>query len=189
MRKLRIFEHTSLDGVIEHDKNYAYGAWTAPYRTAEGMGMLLEAYGAGFDLLIGRRTYDEWLGYWPNAGDFPMAKAINAATKYVATHRPESLEWGPVKDLGEDIVEGVRKLKDTDGPDLVLSGSISLTSLLLDAGLVDEIVLIVYPVLLGRGKRLLSDSFDARKFEFVSTMTTPTGVLLNTYRYSGSING
>jgi len=189
MRKIRIFEHISLDGVIEHDKNYAYGAWTAPYRTPAGMAMLLEAYGTGFDMLLGRKTYDEFLGYWPNAGDFPMANAINAATKYVATHRPESLKWGPVKDLSDDIIEGVRKLKLTDGPDLVISGSISLTSLLLDAGLIDDVILIVYPVLLGHGKRILSDSFDARKFEFVSTMTTPTGVLLNTYRHIGSLNG
>ncbi|NRF41082.1 dihydrofolate reductase family protein [Pedobacter foliorum] len=187
MRKIRIFEHISLDGVIEHDKNYTYGGWTAPYRTAEGMAMLLEAYGTGFDLLLGRRTYDEWLGYWPNAGDFPMANGINAATKYVATHRPESLKWGPVKNLSEDIIEELRKLKSTDGPDLVLSGSISLTSLLLDAGLIDEVVLIVYPVLLGRGKRLLSDSFDARELEFVSTLATPTGVLLNTYKHLGSL--
>jgi dihydrofolate reductase len=151
------------------------------------MAMLLEAYGNSFDLLVGRRTYDEWLGYWPNAGDFPMANAINAATKYVATHKPESLTWGPVQDLGEDIIEGIRKLKLTDGPDLVLSGSISLTSLLLDAGLIDDVVLIVYPVLLGRGKRLLSDNYDARELEFVSSMTTPTGVLLNTYRHLGAL--
>ncbi|WP_342088660.1 dihydrofolate reductase family protein [Dyadobacter sp. OTU695] len=187
MRKIRIFEHISLDGVIEHDKNYAYGAWTAPYRTPAGMAMLLEAYGTTFDLVIGRRTYDEWLGYWPNAGDFPMANAINAATKYVATHRPDSLMWGPVTDLGEDIIEGVRNLKSTNGPDLVLSGSISLTSVLLDAGLIDEVILIVYPVLLGRGKRLLSDSFDARRLEFVNTATTPTGVMLNTYRHLGAL--
>jgi dihydrofolate reductase len=187
MRKISIFEHISLDGVIEHDKNYAYGGWTAPYRTPAGMAMLLDAYGTSFDLLVGRRTYDEWLGYWPNAGDFPMANAINAATKYVVTHRPDSLEWGPVKGLSGDIIEEVRKLKLTDGPDLVLSGSISLTSVLLDAGLIDDVILIVYPVLLGRGKRLLSDSFDARKLEFVSTMSTPTGVLLNTYRHLGSI--
>jgi dihydrofolate reductase len=188
MRKIRIFEHISLDGVIEHDKNYAYAAWTAPYRTPEGMAMLLEAYGAGFDLLIGRKTYDEWLGYWPNAGDFPMANAINAATKFVITHRPESLQWGPAQGLSGDIIEELRKLKLTEGPDLVISGSISLTSLLLDAGLIDDVILIVYPVLLGRGKRLLSDSFDARKLEFVSTKTTPTGVLLNTYRHLGSLN-
>jgi dihydrofolate reductase len=187
MRKIRIFEHISLDGVIEHDKNYEYGGWTAPYRTPAGMAMLLEAYGKSFDLLLGRRTYDEWLGYWPNAGDFPMANAINAATKYVVTHRPESLEWGPMKSLGEDIIEGLRKLKSTDGPDLALSGSISLTSLLLGAGMIDEVVLVVYPVLLGRGKRLLSDSFDARELEFVSTLTTPTGVLLNTYKHLGPL--
>jgi dihydrofolate reductase len=128
------------------------------------------------------------LGYWPNAGDFPMANAINAATKYVVTHRPDSLQWGPVKSLGGDIIGEIRKLKLTDGPDLVLSGSISLTSLLLNAGLIDEVILIVYPVLLGRGKRILSDSFDARKLEFVNTKTTPTGVLLNTYRHVGSLN-
>lgn len=185
MRKIRIFEHISLDGVIEHDKNYVYGGWTAPYRTPAGMAMLLDAYGTSFDLLVGRQTYDEWLGYWPDAGDFPMANAINAATKYVVTHRPETLKWGPVKGLNGDIIAEIRKLKLTDGPDLVLSGSISLTSVLLDAGLIDEVILIVYPVLLGRGKRLLSDSFDARKLEFVSTMSTPTGVLLNTYRHLG----
>lgn len=187
MRKIRIFEHISLDGVIEHDKNYTYGGWTAPYRTPAGMAMLLEAYGTEFDLLLGRNTYDEFLGYWPNAGDFAMANAINAATKYVATHRPENLEWGPVKHLGEDMIAELRKLKLTNGPDLVLCGSISLTSVLLNAGLVDEVVLIVYPVLLGRGKRLLADSFDARQLELVSTASTPTGVLLNTYRHLGAL--
>lgn len=187
MRKIRIFEHISLDGVIEHDENYVYGAWTAPYRSPTGMAMVLEAYGTSFDLLLGRSTYDAWSGFWPNAGDFPMAKAINAATKYVATHRPESLEWGPVKDLGEHIIEELRQLKSTDGPDLVLSGSTSLTSLLLDTGLIDDVILIVYPVLLGRGKRLFTDSFDARELEYVSTLTTPTGVLLNTYKHIGSL--
>lgn len=187
MRKIRIFEHISLDGVIEHDENYAYGAWTAPYRTAAGMAMLLDAYGTGFDLLLGRRTYDAWSDFWPNAGDFPMANAINAATKYVATHRPESLEWGPVKDLGEDIIETLHRLKATDGPDLVLSGSTSLTSLLLGAGLADDVILIVYPVLLGRGKRLFTDTVDARELEYVSTLTTPTGVLLNTYKHLGPL--
>lgn len=188
MRKIRIFEHISLDGVIEHDKNYVYGGWTAPYRTPAGMAMLLEAYGTSFDMLLGRKTYDEFLGFWPNAGDFPMANAINTATKYVVTHRPESLNWGPVKGLSGNIIEGLRSLKATNGPDLVLLGSISLTSVLLDAGLIDEVILIVYPLLLGRGKRLLSDSFDAQKLEFISTMATPTGVLLNTYRYVGSLN-
>jgi dihydrofolate reductase len=187
MRKIRIFEHISLDGVIEHDEDYAYGEWTTPYRSAAGAAIVLESYGAGFDLLLGRKTYDAWSGYWPNAGDFPMAKAINAATKYVVTHRPESLEWGPLGNLGEDVIEGIRSLKLADGPDLIISGSSSLTSVLLDQGLVDEVILIVYPVLLGKGKRIFSDSFNARELAFVSTKTTLTGVLLNTYRHVGSL--
>ena len=116
-----------------------------------------------------------------------MADALNAATKYVATHRPETLGWGPVKDLGSDIVESVRDLKSHGGPDLIVWGSSTLTSPLLDQGLVDELVLIIYPVLLGRGKRMLAESFNARELAFVSTKTTPTGVHLNTYRHIGSL--
>ena len=183
MRKIRIFEHTSLDGVIEHDGDYTYGAWTTPYRSPAGAAILFEAYGPNFDLLLARHTYDIFSGFWPNAGDFPMANAINAATKYIATNRPDSLEWGPVKNLGEDVIEAIRDLKSTDGPDLIVVGSSTLTSVLLGEGLADEVVLIVYPVLLGRGKRILSDTVDARELAFVSSTATPTGLLINTYRY------
>ena len=116
-----------------------------------------------------------------------MADALNAATKYVATHRPETLAWGPVKDLGADIIKSVRGLRSQNGPDLIMWGSSTLTSPLLDQGLVDEVVLIVYPVLLGRGKRILSDTANARELAFVSTKTTPTGVLLISYRHIGSL--
>jgi len=187
MRKIRIFEHISLDGVIEHDDGYTYGAWTTPYRTPAGLAILLDAYGTSFDLLLGRHTYDLWAGFWPKAGNSPMADRLNAATKYVATHRPESLGWGPAKDLGADFIEGVRGIQSKDGPDLIVSGSSTLTSVLLGQGLVDEVVLIVYPVLLGRGKRFFSDSVDARELALVSTKTTPTGVLLNTYRHVGAL--
>jgi dihydrofolate reductase len=187
MRKIRIIEHVSLDGVMEQNADYEYGAWTAPYRTPAGLAMITEAYGTGYDLLLGRRTYDIWAGYWPKAGSSPMADGLNAATKYVATHRPESLEWGPVKDLGGDMIAHVRVLRAEDGLDLVVSGSSTLTSLLFEEGQVDEVVLAVYPVWLGRGKRVISDNIDARELSFVSTKTTPTGVLLNTYRYVGPL--
>jgi dihydrofolate reductase len=117
----------------------------------------------------------------------PIANGLNAATKYVATHRPESLEWGPVGDLGADIIEGIRGIKSNDGPDLIVWGSTTLTSVLLEQGLVDEVLLIVYPVLLGRGKRFFSDSADPRELEFVSTKATPTGLIINTYRHIGSL--
>ena len=187
MRKIRIFEHISLDGVIEHEGDYAYGAWTAPYRSPAGLAAVIEAHGTGFDLLLGRRTYDIWAGYWPKAGKSPMADALNAATKYVATHTPDSLGWRPVKDLGADIIEGVRGIKSKDGPDLIVWGSSTLTSVLLGQGLVDEVVLFVYPVLLGRGKRILSDRVDARELALVSTKATSSGVLMNTYRHVGSL--
>lgn len=185
MRKIRIFEHISLDGVIEHEDGYEYGAWTAPYRSPVGLQVILEAQGTGFDLLLGRRTYDLWSAYWPKAGNSPMANALNAATKYVATHRPESLGWGPAKDLGPDIIEGVRRIKSQDGPDLIVWGSSTLTSPLLGEGLADELVLITYPVLLGRGKRILADTVNARELAYVGTKATPTGLLISTYRHIG----
>ena len=116
-----------------------------------------------------------------------MADSLNAATKYVATHRPDSLGWGPVKDLGTDVMESVRGIKSKDGPDLVVWGSSTLTSVLLGQGLVDEVVLVVYPVLLGRGKRFFSDRVDPLELAFVSTKASPTGLLMNTYRYVGSL--
>jgi dihydrofolate reductase len=191
VRKIRIAEHISLDGVIQpggpnEDSEYAHGGWTAPYRTPEGAAATAEAYGEGFDLLLGRRTYDLWASFWPKMSGGPFADGLNAATKYVATHRPESLEWGPVGDLGADAMEGIRRLRSLDGPDLVVCGSASLTSVLLEERLVDEIVLAVYPVLLGRGKRCFPDSPDPREFALVSSKATPTGVLLNTYRQVGS---
>ena len=186
MRKIRIFEHISLDGVIQHDEP-PHGAWTAPYRSPAGRDAVLEAQGTGFDLLLGRRTYDLWSGFWPKAGNSPMADSLNAATKYVATHRPDSLGWGPAEGLGADIVQGARGVKSKDGPDLIVWGSSTLTSVLLEQGLVEEVLLLVCPVLLGRGKRFFSDSADPRELALVSTKAASSGVLMNTYRPVGSL--
>ena len=191
MRTLRIFEHISLDGVIQNgadqDGGFRYGDWTAPYRSPAGAQMLADAYGKRFDFVLGRRTYDIWSDFWPKVKGGPFAAGMNAATKYVATHRREGLEWGPVETLGADVAEGVRRIKSTDGPDLLVCGSSTLTPTLLDQGLVEEVVLIVYPVLLGRGKRLFSDRVGARELALVGTKTTPTGVLLNTYKHVGAL--
>jgi dihydrofolate reductase len=189
MRKIKVMEHTSLDGVIQPpgDSDFANGGWSASYRTPAGAALLAGEQGTGFDLLLGRRTYDLWAGFWPKIRGGPFADGLNAATKYVATHRPESLVWGPVGELGADVVAGIGRVKSTDGPDLVVWGSSTLTPVLLEQGLVDELVLVVYPVLLGRGKRWFSENSDLREFAFVSTKATPTGVLLNTYRHVGPL--
>ena len=126
MRTLKIFEHISLDGVIQSSNDnddFPYVDWTAPYRTPEGRDLLLAAQGERFDLLLGRRTYDLWSGFWPNAPSSPMSDRLNAATKYVATHRPDSLAWGPLQSVGPDVVEDVRRIKSSDGPDVILWGS------------------------------------------------------------------
>lgn len=183
MRKLRLFEHVSLDGVIQHSADgdgFPYVDWTAPYRSLAGLEAVLERQGEHFDLLLGRRTYDLWSGYWPQATG-PMADRLNAATKFVATHRPGSLEWGPHAPLGPDLVDGVRRIKAQDGPDLILWGSSTLTSSLIEHGLADELVLVTYPILIGTGKRLFAEGTPARAFELADSRALATGIVLNTY--------
>jgi len=189
MRKLKIFEHISLDGVIQSsgEDDFPYGDWTAPYRTPAGREAVLAAHGESFDLLLGRRTYDLWSGFWPKAPSGPMSDRLNAATKYVATHRPDSLAWGPFESLGPDIVEGVRRIKASGGPDLIVSGSSTLTSVLLEHGLADEALLIVYPVLLGKGKRFFAEGTPPRAFELASTKALSSGIVIHAYKAAGSL--
>jgi dihydrofolate reductase len=183
MRKLKIIEHVSLDGVIQSsgEDGFPYVDWTAPYRSAAGRDALLAEHGERFDLVLGRRTYDMWSAFWPT-GPNPFAERLNAATKYVVTHRPESLAWGPFEALGPDLVEGVRRIKAQQGPDLVLSGSSTLTSTLLDHGLADEVLLIRYPVLLGTGKRLFAERTPARSLELLGSRAFPSGITLDHYK-------
>jgi dihydrofolate reductase len=189
MRKLKIMEHISLDGVIQSsgEDDFPYSDWTAPYRTPAGRDALIAAHGGSFDLLLGRRTYDMWSGLWPKAPSSPMADGLNAAKKYVVTHRPESLEWGPFEHLGPDIVEVIRRIKSQDGPNLILWGSSTLTSTLLEHELADEVLLVVYPVLLGTGKRIFAEGAPPRSFELVSTNAMPSGIILSAYKVAGPL--
>jgi dihydrofolate reductase len=185
MRNLKIIEHSSLDGVIQNsadDNDFPYPDWTAAYRTPEGRDAMIAAHGDHFDLLIGRRTYDLWSGFWPTLPSSPMTDRMNAATKYVVTHRPDSLDWGPSVGLGPDLVESVRRIKAEDGPDLILSGSSALTSTLLDHGLADEVLLIIYPVLLGTGKRFFADGTPAQTFELADSKAMSSGLIVTSYK-------
>ena len=191
MRKLRIIEHISLDGVIQHSADdgdgFPYSNWVGPYRSAAGLEAMLAAYGERYDLLLGRRTYDLWSTFWPKAPSSAMGDRLNAATKFVVTHRPESLAWGPVEGIGPDLVEGVRRLKSQDGPDLILCGSSTLTSALFEHGLADELLLAVSPILLGTGKRLFAQGTPASAFELVGTQAFPTGIVFSTYKLAGPL--
>lgn len=195
MRKIRIIEHISLDGVIQApggpdedgDGGFEHGGWIVPHSDPAVGEAIVAAHGKAFDLLLGRRTYDIWSGYWPKIENNPIADSLNAATKYVATRRPDSLGWGPVEGLGADIAEGVRRIKSKDGPDLIVWGSSTLTPVLLGQGLADEVVLLVYPVLLGAGKRFYSDGAGQRELALVTTKTASSGVIISTYRHSGAL--
>ncbi len=189
MRTLKIIEHISLDGVIQSssEDGFPYANWTTPYRSPAGLEAILAAQGERFDLVLGRVTYDIWSDYWPKAPSSLMADRLNAATKHVATHRPESLAWGPFEGLGPDLVESVRRIKSQDGPDLILWGSSTLTSTLLEHGLADEVMLAVYPVLVGTGKRFFAEGTPAHAFELISTQAFPSGIIFNTYKVVGPL--
>ncbi|HEY1939104.1 MAG TPA: SpoIIE family protein phosphatase [Candidatus Angelobacter sp.] len=186
MRKLKIIEHISLDGVLQTtsgpEGDFPYGDWTAPYRSPAGLQIVTEMYGKTFDVLFGRRTYDLLASFWPKAPKSPMADRLNAATKYVITHRPESLEWAPFEAIGPDLVDSVRRIKAKNGPELVLAGSLTLISMLLEHGLADEVVLLVNPIVLGKGKRFFADGTLPRSFALGSTKALPSGILVNVYK-------
>jgi serine phosphatase RsbU (regulator of sigma subunit) len=186
MRKLKIIEHISLDGVIQMtsgpEDDFPYGDWTAPYRSPAGLQIVNELYGKTCDLLLGRRTYDILASFWPKAPKSPMTDRLNAATKFVVTHRPESLEWGPFEAIGSDLVDSVRRIKARNGPDLIVPGSPTLISVLLDHGLADEVILLVNPIVLGKGKRFFEGGSLPRGFALGSSMALPSGILVNIYK-------
>lgn len=194
MRTIRVIEHISLDGVIqgpggpEEDpaNGFNHGGWAFPFHDEQAGAAIVAAQGQGFDLLLGRKTYDIFAGYWPKQAG-PMADSLNGARKFVATRRPESLDWGPVQDLGPDLVAGIREVKKADGPDLIVWGSSTLTPVLIAEGLADEVVLMVFPVMIGRGKRIFSDLVQPSELALVRTTATPSGVILSTYKPAGAM--
>ena len=194
MRKLVVPAFVSLDGVMQAPggpaedptAGFAFGGWTAPYFDDALLAAMGEIFGRPFDLLLGRKTYDIFGSYWPKHRG-PMADSLNGARKFVATHRPDSLDWGPVESLGPDLAAGIRKVKQAGGPDLIVWGSSTLTPLLIAEGLADEVVLLVFPVLIGRGKRIFSDLADPTELQLVSSKATSSGVVISTYKPAGAM--
>ncbi|WP_309666852.1 dihydrofolate reductase family protein [Tabrizicola sp.] len=192
MRTIRIIEHISLDGVIqgpggpEEDptNGFAHGGWAFLHHDVPGGEAIDNAQGAGFDLLLGRKTYDIFAGHWPHQSG-PMADSLNAARKYVVTHRPETLDWGPVEALDADLAAGIRTVKAGNGADLIVWGSSTITPLLVAAGLADEVVLLVFPVFIGHGKRFFSEAVDPTELVLVDSKATQSGVTIGTYRPAG----
>jgi dihydrofolate reductase len=195
MRKLIAAAFVSLDGVMqapggpEEDPTggFRHGGWTAQHwdgAMGEAMG---EAFATPFDLLLGRRTYEIFAAHWPFTEEEPAA-LFNSITKYVATSEAGPLAWQNSVKLEGDVPTAVARLKEGDGPDLLTQGSSVLVRALLAAGLVDELSLMVFPVLLGTGKRWYGEDAQAGDWEMLSSRTSTTGVIMSRYRPRGPVS-
>lgn len=199
MRRLIVSIFTSLDGVVQAPGGpnedpaggFRLGGWTVPYAD-EAIGKHVGGLmAAPFELLLGRRTYDIFTGYWPNvpagSGSRALADRLNQVPKHVATHRPDDLSWRGSRALGGELVEAVGALKREAGADLLTFGSGDMVRQLLAAGLVDDLSLLVYPVMLGRGKRLFGDDARICAFTLAQAGQTPGGVLITRYLRGGEV--
>ena len=198
MRKVIVAAFISLDGVVQApggpqedtSGGFSHGGWVWPYadESDEVMGGVFEC---PFELLLGRRTYDIFAAYWPHvvkgAPHQRIADLFNGTAKHVATHHPGTLEWQNSRALEPDIAAAVRELKRGNGPDLVTQGSSDLVHQLVATDLVDELRLLVYPILLGRGKRLFDERAQAAAFRLEASKATSTGVLVNRYVRAGEV--
>lgn len=191
--RIVVNEFISLDGVIQApggaeedtDGGFVHGGWSVPYFDPEAMG---SAIGATFDrahaLLFGRRTWQVSATAWPERAGDPFADRINAMPKHVASHTltPADLTWNTSLLPAADTIGAIRKLKAETGGDLLVYGSPTLVQQLLANDLVDELNLMIEPIVLGGGKRLFPDDGEARPLKLVSAQTSATGVQICTYR-------
>ena len=177
MRKLVAYHLLSVDGVAEEPQEFFTHFDEV---MLENLGRVIASQDA---VLLGRVTFDQWADYWPESAIEPFASFINNVPKYVATNRPLDRDWGPSTPLGPDLADAVDKLKGRPGADIGLHGSIAVTEELLRCGVVDELRLVVAPVLQGRGRRLFDRGVCAT-MTLTRTVTSPSGCLLLDYRLS-----
>jgi dihydrofolate reductase len=187
MGKVVVFTSVTLDGVMQapgrpdEDRRggFAHGGWAIPYADP----VMWERMGSGGTLLLGRRTYEDFYGYWPNQTDNPFTEVMNQAQKYVAsTTLEEPLPWTNSTLLKGDVAEAVAGLKEALANDLVVLGSGDLVRSLMRNDLVDEYVLLTHPIVLGTGRRLFADGTPTSTLDLVGTKTTSTGVVIATYQ-------
>jgi dihydrofolate reductase len=190
MRKLIVLTFVSLDGVMQGpggptedtDGGFTLGGWTVPYFD-EALGETMGAQmGRPFDLLLGRKTFEIFAGYWPH-----HESPINDATKYVASNTLTSHPWQKTVILSGDIPAQVRHLKREDGPELQVHGSATLLQTLLAHDLVDELWLKIFPVTVGAGKRLFDQGAIPAAFTLAESRATPSGVIIASYQRAGDL--
>ena len=193
-RKLVVLSFVSLDGIMQGpggpkedtSGGFKHGGWTVPYFD-ESLGKVMgEQMGRPFDLLLGRTTYQLFASYWPQQKG-EMGSGINNATKYVVTRRPLKLDWKTTVPIRRNVVKEIQKLKSQDGPELQVHGSGNLVQTLLKHDLVDEFWLKMFPVTLGRGKRLFAEGTIPAAFTLSDAKILANGVITANYNRSGPV--
>ena len=194
MRKLTGAVFVSLDGVMqapggpEEDPTggFRFGGWVAPF-WAEDMGPFEPLIMGDYDLLIGKRTYDIFSAYWPYHQDDPIGAKFEAIDKHVLTHSDEPLAWANSHRLSGETSAAVAELKRSEGRDLLIQGSSTLYPPLLSAGLIDRLVLLTFPVVLGAGKRIFDGSVAPGALALVDHYVTSKGVVIAVYEPAGEV--
>lgn len=190
MRKIIVLSFITLDGVMqapggpEEDTSggFQYGGWSAPYGD-EISGTIMEKQMQPADLLLGRKTFEIFASYWPEHADF--WPGINDVTKYVLSNTMEKSDWKNSVFL--ESLEDIEKLKNAAGSDIKVWGSGELVQLLLKNDLVDELWLKIYPLTLGKGKKLFDNDTSAAAFTLTESTITPSGVIIANYKRAGKV--
>ncbi len=180
MRKLYAGLFMSLDGVVEAPDQWQFDVFD------EAMGAeLSKQFDEQDTILMGRVTYEQWASYWPDSTDEPVASFINKTPKYVVSTTLDKVEWGKwdtVSLLPSDLTASINKLKSQPGKDIGVAGSIALVQSLIQHDLLDELRLMIHPVIVNRGKQLFKDGNALKRLNLIEQKTTSTGVLLLTYQ-------
>jgi dihydrofolate reductase len=192
MRKLTAAVFISLDGVMqapggpEEDpaSGFRLGGWVHPLWSESPFDDVITGE---YDLLLGKETYDIFAAYWPYNQDNPIGEKFQRIDKYVLTHSDERLEWANSHRLSGDTAEAVAELKRSEGRDLLIQGSSTLYPPLLSARLIDRLILMTFPVVLGQGKRIFDGSEKAGALKLVDHSVSSTGVVFAAYEPAGDV--
>ncbi len=193
MRKIIVLTFITLDGVMqapggpEEDTSggFKYGGWTAPYFDDFSGKVMAEQMKQPFSLLLGRKTFEIFASYWPQHED--KWPGVNDATKYVVSNSLKKHKWSNSVFINNNVVEELKKLKQQDGPDLQVYGSGNLVQTLLKNDLVDELWLKIFPITLGKGKRLFEEGTIPAAFKLTKSKTSPSGVIIANYKRFGKV--
>ncbi len=197
MRKLVVLSFISLDGVMQApggpdedpSGGFSRGGWTVPYSDDYFGNAMTKNLDRPFALLLGRRTYEIFAAYWPyvDAAKNPFAGPFNSAKKYVASRTLTKVDWSNAELIKGDIAKEVKKLKEQAGPEIHVYGSGNLIQTLLKHDLIDEFRLKIFPITLGKGKRLFAEGAFPAGFDLIESGISPKGVIIADYVRAGDV--